>query len=228
MAFNTYGPSRWPGKRNYMNKRVIIFGNGKLSTKFLRLIKPGDYIVGVDRAAYWLLQQGRTPDVAIGDFDSTTQKEFTILQKKVKHVKKFSSEKDWTDMELAIVHAIKQKPAEVVIAGGIGSRLDHSIATWHLLGALLAAQIPHTLVNETNRVRLVGRGRTMLQRGEHKYVSILSFTNFISLKLSGFRYEVPKTKLIRGTTRGVSNEIVKGQAVIEIFAGKAWVIESND
>lgn len=212
-----------------MNKRVVIFGNGTLDKNFLTLLKFGDYIVGVDRAAYWLILNKINLNVAIGDFDSTTAAEFRRIKKSVKRVETYSPEKDWTDMELAVRHAIGQKPTEVVIVGGIGSRMDHTVATWHLLDALLTAKIPHVLVNEKNRIRLVSKGRTILSpKGEYRYISIVPYSESILVKLSGFRYDIPKTKLIRGSTLGVSNELSGNRGVIEIFAGKSWVIESAD
>jgi thiamine pyrophosphokinase len=212
-----------------MKKRIVIVGNGTLSKKYLGMIKPQDYVIGVDRAAYWLIREGRCPDVAIGDFDSVTKEEFGEIKKSVPTTKQFPKDKDQTDMELAFAHAIKKRPTEVLILGGTGSRLDHTLATWYLLDLLWEAHIPHMLVDEKNRVRLVGRGRTILAPGgEYKYMSILPYTKTVTLALSGFRYNASKTTIMRGTTRGISNEIVERQAEIIIYSGKAWVIESND
>ncbi len=211
-----------------MKKRIIIFGNGKLSENFLKYIEPTDFVIGVDRAAYWLIDHGVVPQVAIGDFDSTTKYELQIITKSVSTVKQFNSEKDWIDMELAIQYTIKQNPSEVVIFGGTGTRLDHSMASIHLLDMLLKAKIPHVLIDDTNSVRMVSRGRTILERGEHKYVSILPYTKSVTLALVGFRYNVQKSTLFQGKTIGISNEILGLKAEITIFAGKTWVIESND
>lgn len=212
-----------------MKKRVIIVGNGKVTKAELPRINANDYVIGVDRAAYWLIQAGRTPNAAIGDFDSVTRAELATIRQAVKTIRTYNTRKDWTDMELAVRYAVSLKPSEVIIVGGMGSRMDHTIATWHLLDLLLIAKIPHILLNETNSVRLIGIGRTILvSGGGYKYVSVLPYSDSISLSLSGFRYELPKTKLIRGTTRGISNELSGRKAIIRIFEGKAWVIESND
>ena len=91
-------------------KHILIFGNGKLSKKFLQEIHEGDYVIGVDRAAYWLIRQGRIPDVAIGDFDSVTKKEFGLIKKSIKTIKTYPKEKNSTDMELAMMHAKSLDP----------------------------------------------------------------------------------------------------------------------
>ena len=212
-----------------MKKRIVIIGNGSLYKKILQEILEDDYVIGVDRAAYWLIQQGRIPDVAIGDFDSCKKEEFNTIQQSVKNIQYFPPEKDQTDMELAVHDAIKLKPSEVLIFGGIGSRMDHTIATMQILDQLMTAKIPHSLVNETNHVQVVGRGRTILStRGEYKYISIIPFTKKISLKLSGFRYDLPKTTITEGSSYGVSNEICSKEAEITLFSGKAWIVESKD
>jgi thiamine pyrophosphokinase len=208
--------------------KILIFGNGTLSSTFLQEIHEDDYVIGVDRAAYWLIQNGRIPNVAIGDFDSVTPNELNIIQQAVKNVLRFPAEKNETDMELAVQFAVKQKPSEVLILGGIGSRMDHTLATMQLLNQLLAAKIPHGLVNETNRIQLIGKGRLDFKKNSYRYFSVLPYTNKITLSLSGFRYNLPKTMLTRGTTHGVSNEIVGKQGEITLFFGKAWIIESND
>jgi thiamine pyrophosphokinase len=131
-------------------------------------------------------------------------------------------------MELAIQHAIRKRPMEVVVLGGTGSRLDHTIATLQLLDLLLTAKIPHVLMNETNKIRLIGRGKTVIEKASYRYLSILPYTKNIIFSLNGFRYDLVRKTLQQGITRGVSNEIQKAQGVIRIFSGKAWVVESND
>jgi len=211
-----------------MKRRVIIVGNGTLSDTSLALMKPQDFIIGVDRAAYWLIRQGIIPDVAIGDFDSANKQELRFIKKSIRSIKQYPADKNWTDMELAIEYAISRNPSEVFIVGGIGNRHDHTLATMHLLAKFLDAGISHVMIDETNRIRLIGRGKTVVEKASYRYVSILPYTKSTMLCLSGFRYDVPRTTFIRGTTRGISNEIVGRQAEITIFSGKAWVVESND
>ena len=120
-------------------------------------------------------------------------------------------------MELALKHA----KGETYIFGGSGTRLDHTLAT-------LLALKTQIFVDETNRIRKISKGRTILKPGGYRYVSIIPITSSIILSLSGFVYNLTKTKIFRSSTRGVSNEISGRQAVIDLFAGKAWVVESND
>ena len=211
-----------------MKKRIVIFGNGTLHKDFLGYLTPGDYIIGVDRAAYWLLTHDVLPDFAIGDFDSATTKELQHIKKSIRTVKRYPPEKDWTDMELAVRHAVTLRPTQVIIVGGTGTRHDHTLATLHLLDQLLEARIPHSLLDATNRIRLIGVGKTSIEKASYRYISVLPYTKSITLSLTGFRYDLPKTKLLQGTPLGISNELRAFRGSIRLFSGKAWIIESND
>ncbi len=199
------------------NNRTVIFGNGTLHTNFLKILRPDDFIIGVDRAAYWLLTHNIIPDLAIGDFDSVSSEELKIIQTSAKTVKQYPADKDQTDMELAIRYA----RGETLIFGGSGTRLDHTMA-------VLSALKTQIFIDETNRIRKLSKGRTILKPGGYRYISILPITSSIVISLSKFKYNLTKTKILRGSTRGISNEFAGRQAVIHLFTGKAWVIESRD
>lgn len=205
-------------------KQVVIVANGRLSKSFLQDIRKADYVVGVDRGAYWLARNSIVPHIAIGDFDSVNQQELRLIQRRVKQVKEHPKEKDFTDMELAIQHAISLRPQEVVIYGAIGSRVDHTIANVFLLERLGGIGV---LRDANNEVRLVS-GRVALQKSPHySYVSILPMTETIDVTLVGFLYDASHTRIHRGQALGVSNEIRGDEATVEIHRGNALLIRSR-
>lgn len=210
-----------------MNKCIAIVGSGTLSEQFLKDIKRGNLIIGVDRGAAWLLEHGLTPHVAIGDFDSVTKKELAYIKKSIQTVRFYPADKDFTDMELAVQYALKQKPQDVVIYGGSGTRIDHTLGTFHLLEQFLNAGIAARLIDEHNEVRLIV-GRQEMKKGLFPYISILPFSQSASISLTGFLYEVSRLPLTRSTTRGISNEFVKTQGTIDVHEGIVWVIQSRD
>ncbi|MBI4066445.1 thiamine diphosphokinase, partial [Candidatus Gottesmanbacteria bacterium] len=85
---------------------VAIVGAGKLLKQFLPEIIKRDYVIGVDRGAYWLIANNIIPDIAIGDFDSVNPRELRVIKQKVKRTEEYPREKDATDMELAVEHTI--------------------------------------------------------------------------------------------------------------------------
>lgn len=210
-----------------MKKRIAIVGSGTLSEQFLKAIRKNDFIIGVDRGAAWLLDHGITPQVAIGDFDSVTKKELAQIKKSIQTVKLYPADKDFTDMELAVQYALKEKPGEVVIYGGSGTRADHTLGTFHLLEHFLNAGIAGRLIDEHNEVRLVA-GMQKMQKGSFQYISVLPFSESATISLTGFLYEVSRLPLKRGQTRGISNEFAKSKGIIDVHEGIVWVIQSRD
>lgn len=230
MEYNPFGASRWPD-----NMRIAIVANGNPPKEFLSELKKTDVVIGVDRAAYWLITHGIIPGVAIGDFDSVNKKELAVIKKNVSTVKIFSPEKDFTDTELAIHYAVKQKPIQIIIYGGNGTRMDHVLATLFFLERSMNAGIPVILRDRTNEVMMVGRGRTILKkRRGFRYVSVLPVTQSIRITLRHFKYEITRKTIYRGQTIGISNEFAGRlacagkQAQIIILRGTALIIQSRD
>jgi thiamine pyrophosphokinase len=218
-----------------MKKSIIIVANGNLDVWIIKQIHKGDFVIGVDRAAYWLINHGVIPDVAIGDFDSTNEKERSVIQKKVKVFKQYSAQKDFTDTELALVYAVKQKPSSVIIFGGSGTRVDHMLGTIHLLERCQKLGIPAVFRDQTNEVSIIGRGRTILiGRVGYRYASVIPVSDSISVSLVGFKYNITRKTIRRGQTIGISNEITGRpdcagrQAEITLHRGIALIIQSRD
>lgn len=205
---------------------ITIVAGGKLQKRFLSEIQ-SNFIIGVDRGAAWLLKQKVIPDVAIGDFDSVTKRELLQIKQKVqKIIREPPHPKYKTDLELAVDYAIGLKPRSVIIFGGIGTRLDHTIAAVHLLEKLLEHGVNGKIIDERNEIELIQEIHKIVP--SHRYVSILPHSKKIVISLSGFAYPLTHMKLTRGTSRGISNEIIGDQAMIEVHEGIALVIKSRD
>lgn len=209
--------------------RALIFTNGTLHDSSLSEISNDDYVIGVDKAAYWLLKHGINPNVAVGDFDSTSKAEFKRIKKDIADIRTFPPEKDFVDTELAIDIAINKKVTEVILYGGSGTRLDHTLATLSLLELGIKHNIPILFKTETNEIRLVARCRTIIKkRGDLMYFSVIPYTQKIVVSLEGLKYPLTHATIHRGQTIGISNEFLTDSAIITVHAGMAFVIQSKD
>ena len=104
-----------------------------------------DYIICADGGYDIAKGLGIKPDLLLGDFDSINLDVAGIPDDI--EISKFPPEKDYTDLELAINKAmeiagsrdfsasLEPSPLQIEIAGGIGGRLDHTIANIQLLSA---------------------------------------------------------------------------------------------
>lgn len=209
--------------------RAVIVTNGTLNTSCITEISKEDFVIGVDRAAFWLLTHGIIPNSAVGDFDSTSNDEYEQIKKNIADIRTFPPEKEYVDTELAIRVAFEKKVSEIVIFGGLGTRLDHTLATLSLLEIGVHNNIPIQFKNETNVISLFSRGRTIVKkRGEFKYISIIPYTQKIIISLEGLKYPLVRTTISRGQTIGVSNEFLTDSAVVTVHSGMAFVIQSKD
>lgn len=111
--------------------RVAIVGNGVVTSteRVAKKLREFDRVIGVDGGLMWLDQMGIVPDEIIGDLDSVDQGLLTKYQNVPIH--RFPTDKDESDMELAIIRSLKAK--EIVLFGAFGGRIDHSLYNLALL-----------------------------------------------------------------------------------------------
>ncbi|SDN26490.1 thiamine diphosphokinase [Alkalicoccus daliensis] len=200
------------------------------------LIPPLDHIekdyqgpfswIGIDRGAYALADKNIGMTAAVGDFDSVTANEFQQIQGNAAQIIKHPAVKNATDLELSVEFAVNNGASEIILLGATGGRLDHAQLTIQLMQI---CEIPLYIVDKFNRVRLLQPGKHVLTRSAFKYVSFLpAGVQIKELTLQGFKYEIEKMHIQKGSSLCVSNEWDKTEAVVELKGGDALFIESRD
>lgn len=111
--------------------RVAIVGNGVVTSteRVAEKLQEFDKVIGVDGGLMWLDQMGIPPDEIIGDLDSVNDTLLTKYQNVP--IRRFPTDKDESDMELAIIGSLEAK--EIVLFGAFGGRIDHSLYNLALL-----------------------------------------------------------------------------------------------
>src|SRR5690606_5818838 len=105
-----------------------IIGNGSdIDKSYIKDLNI-DYVICADGGLEKVNKLGLKPDLILGDFDSVN---LSVLEKfknlNIETVR-FPSEKDYTDMELAINHAVNKGFNDIILVGASGTRLDHTVA----------------------------------------------------------------------------------------------------
>ncbi|WP_018755641.1 thiamine diphosphokinase [Paenibacillus terrigena] len=211
--------------------RIIIFSGGELTPTALNDIKPGDFIIGVDRGSAFLMEHQIPMHIAVGDFDSVT--------KEVKDQIALCSErfidcdpiyKDLTDTEMALELALEQNPSEIVIHGALGTRIDHSLSNIHLLRRTLEAGVHCTLIDPHNEICIMDASRPYhVKKTSFTYVSLLPLSLQVTgVTLEGFRYPLHQATLTIGKSLSVSNELEKELGTITITDGLLLVMLTRD
>lgn len=169
---------------------------------------------------------GDKVDVFIGDLDSA--KESDIPQGV--EIIRLKPEKDITDTHAAVECAISKGADEIIIIGGIGSRLDHTLSSLAILEDLYLRGIHNAImVNGANRVRYVRDTSTLIGVSQYKYISVIAADEKVKgVSIDGCKYPLKNETLRKRFQFAVSNEIVKNCALISVRRGGIFIIESRD
>lgn len=211
-------------------KAVIIGGAPIYNYNFYNeCFKSADVVICCDAGVDHAKALNITPDYIMGDFDSATHSCLEYFKNIGVPIKTFPSKKDETDMELGIDFAIDNlKADEVVILGGIGVRLDHTIANCHLLYRCLKKRIKACLVNENNYIFIFEKHCYVYgEKGD--LMSLLPFSEKLEgITLKGFEYPLDNANMEIDSPRGVSNVMLSSIGEIFIKDGIGIVIKSKD
>jgi thiamine pyrophosphokinase len=210
-------------------KRMLLFAGGNLGDWALENIHEDDHLIGVDRGALFLIRHGLVPHLAIGDFDSVTAEELSVIRERSRHLITCDPVmKDLTDTEMAFAWAMNRQPDEIVLLGGLGTRFDHTLANVHLLLKGLRAGIHCRIVDEKNEVMLIDKP-TRVSQGRFSHVSLLPLSEQVNgITLEGFQYPLHRATLRIGDSLGISNVLQAEQGTIHVESGMLVVIKSID
>ncbi|UZJ77205.1 thiamine diphosphokinase [Fictibacillus sp. KU28468] len=185
---------------------------------------------GVDRGVFYLLKKGIIPGCVFGDFDSVNRSEREWMASFNLPSFEYDSEKDKTDLELALDWALEQKPEQILLMGATGGRLDHELANIQLLLHGLEAGINIEIWDRQNKIALSAPGLHIIQQEpEFSYVSFLPFIGPVTgLTLKGFKYPLQDQYLPMGSTLCISNELVNKSGTYSFSGGILMLVKSHD
>ena len=179
----------------------------------------GTYTIGADVGAYLLAKCNIKFDLALGDFDSVTTNELVQIKLFAKEILEYPIKKNSTDTYLAVEEALRRGYDDITIYGGIGKRIDHTLANIMLLklGDI-------TIVTETEVMYVVDPGTYEIDN-EYNFVSFFAEEDVKQLSLKGFDYELDNYDLNVADPLCVSN---KGKGTISFTEGSLLVIHQKE
>lgn len=208
-------------------KRVLILGNGAWGRKEVlnELIEQVDVIVAADGGWAKAQRCGVAADVVIGDLDSLTVAERDALDRTDVKVLRYPTEKDRTDLEIALDYAMSLNPEKILLWGFWGGRLDHSLANLLLLEKAVQQRIPVEIVTDAERAHLVSEHLDLGGAAIGDLVSLLPLTATVErVRTVGLKYALVGETLRRASSRGVSNLVNANPVRIEFESGLLFVV----
>lgn len=203
-----------------MSGFCCIFAAGKISDAEVT-IPEGAFVIAADAGLRFLREKGRAPDLIVGDFDSLGER--PVGENIVYH----QPEKDDTDTMLAAREGLKRGYDRFLIFGGLGGRLDHTLANLQTLCFLC---------EHGARGYLVGGGTvaTAFQNGGISFFgmprgTISVFTLGADARgvwERGLKYPLSDYTMTAGFPIGVSNEFTGATAEVSVRDGTLLVLWS--
>ena len=189
--------------------------------------EPGDLVIAADSGLRTARMFGLEPTVLVGDFDSLGEPgEMPGVE-----ILRVPAEKNETDTQLAASVARGRGATSLVIIGGFGGRLDHSIANLSLLEDLHGHGVSAILTNGRIRARYVkDDGALLVRDANFRYFSVIPVSEKVKgVTIEGGKYPLRNATLLRRDVGfSISNEIEKNAALISIRKGSAWILECSD
>ena len=194
-----------------------IFGAGEVSR--VPAITPDDLIVGADGGLASIESLGFHADLAVGDFDSLGYKSQRA------EVVAYPSEKDETDMLLAVNHALARGYQTIVMLGGMGGRLDHTLANIQTLLYIARRRAAGYLWDGLTALTAVTDGQLELPGEEGGLLSVFCTGGMAKgVTLGGVKYPLDRAQLSCDYPLGVSNRFLGGTARIAVRRGALIVL----
>lgn len=188
--------------------------------------KAEDICIAADTGYHNAKRLGERVDILIGDFDSIGN----IPREEIGDIRQVPAEKDLTDTQIALEIALERGADEVIIVGGLGGRLDHTLANLGILEDMFDRRIHGYATDGQNRAHFIRSTSTLIARSAYKYISLVPADETVKgVTMEGGKYPLQKKTLTRRNAGfAVSNEITGNVVFISVKKGGLYIIESRD
>lgn len=205
-------------------KAVVLCAGERCGDELLRSqCGDADLLICADGGLDWALEKGLVPDVVVADGDS--------MQRAVPEGCAFyplPRMKDETDAEVSAKLAAARGCDCVVLLGGTGKRLDHTLGNIQLLVGLKKMGVEGVLMDD-HCVVTVTCDKALLSGKRGDLVSLIPLGEAVHVRAtSGLLYPLYDSHLALHEPRGVSNEFTEETATVELSSGWVAVVRSRE
>ena len=171
-----------------MTKKCTIFSGGEaVSAQCVAEYKDfidDSLVISADKGYKLAQAVGVKSDIIMGDFDSAEKPVFD-------NIEIFPSEKDDTDLMLAIKEGFESGCDDFLIFGATGGRVDHLLGNIQSLGYILSCGGEGMIAADREIIRLYRAGSYRIYDREGFSFSLVAYTDKVEgLTIKGAKYEV--------------------------------------
>lgn len=204
-------------------KRILIFANGELPNLKAagRIPQADDFIICADGGTRHALTLGLIPNLIIGDLDSLPA---AFQPQPATQILKFPTDKNETDLELALQHALTLHPDSLIIIGALGGRLDQTLANIALLSDPRFAACDMRCNDGAEEIFFC-RDQAKVKGSGGEVVSLIPWNGEVhGVVTRNLKWALRHETLYPHKTRGISNEMLGAEASVEIKSGLLLVV----
>ncbi|KJF68116.1 thiamine diphosphokinase [Rhizobium nepotum] len=202
---------------------TILLGGDVTVTDRLKAAVAGSRVIAADGGMRHAAPLGLTPELWVGDFDSTGKDLLDAWPDVVRQP--YPAAKAVTDGEIAVSEAVARGARSLVLVGALGgARSDHALQ--HLLYAVTLAErgLEVTLTSGEEEARPLLAGSFDLDLPPASLFSVAGFTDLAGLDIGNVRYPLSDFALAFGSSRTISNVANGGLVHFSLKSGKAIVL----
>lgn len=203
--------------------RALIFCKSDSITVPIE-IKKDDFIICADSGAEYAWKCNAIPSLFVGDCDSFSKNTADKFNCEKIYL---PQEKDCTDTFFAAEKALECGADEIIICGGLGGRLDHTLGNIATLRHIKSCGKKGFICDETSVVHYMCDNSKLLlpYSSSYEYISVIALQKSFGLELRDLKYPLDNYTLETDFPIGVSNEFLPGKdAYISLKKGEILVI----
>jgi thiamine pyrophosphokinase len=206
---------------------LVFAGGDPLDPRFADALPRDAHVVAADSGLEQVHAHGLTAHRLVGDMDSVRDHTREQAVQRGTVVERHPTDKDATDLELALAAAKAAGASRMLVVGAGGGRLDHFLANVLLLAAPDWAGIDvHALIGPAHVA--VVRDRVVLHGAAGSTLSLLPAGGpALGITTTGLRWPLRDEDLAPGTTRGVSNEMTDRTATVAVRDGVLLAVQPD-
>jgi thiamine pyrophosphokinase len=202
---------------------VVIFANGEptAAVEAITYAQRADLIIAVDGGGNHCHRLGIEPDILLGDLDSINSEVLKYYRKNSVLIQQYPTEKDKTDLELALDLAVIKQATQVTVFAALGGRWDMSLANLLILAVDDYAGLDITIIEQRTKIGVCRGGETKLLEFPHgTTVSFIPLAgDAAGVTFTGFKYPLTNQTLGFGSGCGVSNVLIGGKGMVTVGSG---------
>lgn len=201
-----------------MKKTCYIVGAGDNSgTNFLK--KENDYVIAADGGLKTLQDMNIVPDMIMGDFDSLG------YVPDGENVIRHEVMKDDTDMMLAVKFAMDKGYENIVIYGGTGGRVDHTISNIQTMLYASRRGASIEMCDSTNHYFAITDGNIRINGESKGMFSVFALGGIAhNVTVKNALYCIDNFEMSPDNPRGVSNSFVGKEVTISVEKGSLLIV----